>query len=218
MFSLLAGQPCDQGDICSAGGSLLTSSISRTPPGPEELEEPSTPDPPGNPTGLTGSVNASGHIVLSWNAPEGSTVTGYQVLRRRPHMGETRLEVYVDNTAARPPPGRIPTSRKGSSTPTGSRPGTPAGSADGSTAWRSPRSDRNPTNRRGALAHPPIRALSPASCTTGSLNWTASPAHHRNNRSIVHVGKVREAIVIPIAMTTCCQRQLQFLPIMCYKL
>ena len=58
--------------------------------------EPSEPPPP--PTNLTATVNADGSVTLSWDAPDDDSVTGYQVLRRRPPMGETTLEVYVDDT------------------------------------------------------------------------------------------------------------------------
>ena len=58
--------------------------------------EPSEPPPP--PTNLTATVDADGSVTLSWDAPDDDSVTGYQVLRRRPPMGETTLEVYVDDT------------------------------------------------------------------------------------------------------------------------
>ena len=54
--------------------------------------------PPPAPTDLTAVVNADGHIVLSWNAPDDDSITGYQVLRRRPTEGEDTLLVYVENT------------------------------------------------------------------------------------------------------------------------
>ena len=37
-------------------------------------------------------------VTLTWDAPTGSTVTGYQILRRRPGHGETELLVHVENT------------------------------------------------------------------------------------------------------------------------
>ncbi len=54
--------------------------------------------PPAKPTGLTATVNADGHIVLSWTAPNDDSITGYQVLRRRPGQGESSLLVYVADT------------------------------------------------------------------------------------------------------------------------
>ena len=53
------------------------------------------PAAPGN---LTAVVNADGHIVLSWTAPDDDSITGYQILRRRPTEGEDTLLVYVENT------------------------------------------------------------------------------------------------------------------------
>ncbi len=54
--------------------------------------------PPPAPTNLTAVVNADGHIVLSWNAPDDDSITGYQILRRRPTEGEDTLLVYVEDT------------------------------------------------------------------------------------------------------------------------
>ena len=62
-------------------------------------EEPPQQEPPSKPTNLTGVVNGDGSITLSWEAPGGS-VTGYQILRRRPTMNEGTLLVYVEDTGA----------------------------------------------------------------------------------------------------------------------
>ena len=43
-------------------------------------------------------VNEDGHIVLSWEAPDDDSITGYQILRRRPTEGEDTLLVYVADT------------------------------------------------------------------------------------------------------------------------
>ena len=43
-------------------------------------------------------MNDDGHIVLSWTAPDDDSVTGCQILRRRPTEGEDELLVYVANT------------------------------------------------------------------------------------------------------------------------
>ena len=43
-------------------------------------------------------MNSDGSITLTWNAPSGQGVTGYQILRRRAAMGEKALLVYVQNT------------------------------------------------------------------------------------------------------------------------
>ncbi len=53
---------------------------------------------PSAPTGLTATVNADGSITLTWDDPGDDTITGYQVLRRRPAEGEATLEVYVAAT------------------------------------------------------------------------------------------------------------------------
>ena len=39
-------------------------------------------------------------MVLSWTAPEDDTITGYQILRRRPREGENTLAIYVENTGS----------------------------------------------------------------------------------------------------------------------
>ena len=53
--------------------------------------------PPSAPRNLTASTTHD-RITLSWVAPAGSFVTGYQVLRRRPDHGETDLMVHVADT------------------------------------------------------------------------------------------------------------------------
>ena len=116
VFSLVTGQPCDSGGICTEDGGLLSEGVQVTVPGPEEEEdepEPSSQEqeqeqagddqqtpqsPPPAPTNLTATVNADGHIVLSWTAPDDDSITGYQVLRRRPGEGEATLLVYVADT------------------------------------------------------------------------------------------------------------------------
>ncbi len=55
--------------------------------------------PPPAPTNLTAVVTEDGHIQLSWTAPDDDSVTGYQVLRRRPKKNEDTLESYVDDTS-----------------------------------------------------------------------------------------------------------------------
>jgi hypothetical protein len=54
---------------------------------------------PGAPSNLQGT-NASDGLRLSWTAPSTGTVTGYQVLRRRPEEGEKNLAVYVNDTSS----------------------------------------------------------------------------------------------------------------------
>ena len=55
-------------------------------------------DPPGAPRNLRGAANADGTVTLSWDAPDDDTVTGYQILRRRPTEGENTLLVHVNDT------------------------------------------------------------------------------------------------------------------------
>ena len=57
-------------------------------------------EPPPAPTNLTAAVNADGSVTLTWDAPDDDSVTGYQVLRRRPYEGEKALLVYVENTGS----------------------------------------------------------------------------------------------------------------------
>ena len=105
VFSLVTGQPCDSGGICTEGGGMLSEGVQVTLPGPEEEEQEEAGDdqqtpesPPAKPTGLTATVNADGHILLSWTAPNDDSITGYQILRRRPGEGESALLVYVADT------------------------------------------------------------------------------------------------------------------------
>ena len=56
-------------------------------------------DPPPAPTNLTAVVD-NGNIVLNWQAPSDDSITGYQVLRRRPTQGEKTLLVYVADTSS----------------------------------------------------------------------------------------------------------------------
>ena len=101
VFSLVTGRSCDSGGICTEGGTTLSEGVQVTLPGPEEEagDDQQTPQsPPAKPTNLTATVNVDGHIVLSWTAPNDDSITGYQVLRRRPGEGESALLVYVADT------------------------------------------------------------------------------------------------------------------------
>ena len=57
-------------------------------------------DPPGKPRNLTGTANADGTVTLRWDAPNDDSVTGYQILRRRPREGEKILLVHVNDTGS----------------------------------------------------------------------------------------------------------------------
>ena len=62
--------------------------------------EPPQQEPPSKPTNLTATVNGDGHIVLNWDDPDDGSVTGYQILRRRPSQGEGTLLAYVSDTGS----------------------------------------------------------------------------------------------------------------------
>ena len=94
----------DQGAVCTRHGQMLSQDVSTTVNGPEpeeEEEEQGPTEPPPAPTDLTGTIDDDGSITISWTAPEDDSVTGYQILRRRPLWGETELEVYVDDSGSR---------------------------------------------------------------------------------------------------------------------
>ena len=67
-------------------------------PPPEEAKE--TQKPPPAPGDLSATGNADGHVVLSWNPPDDDSVTGYQVLRRRPDAGHNSLSIHVEDTSS----------------------------------------------------------------------------------------------------------------------
>ena len=60
VFSLVTGQPCDSGGICTDDGRRLSSAVQTTLPGPDEEDEPEnpTPDDPNSPA--TGAPTISG--------------------------------------------------------------------------------------------------------------------------------------------------------------
>ncbi|WP_420624946.1 Calx-beta domain-containing protein [Candidatus Poriferisodalis sp.] len=57
-------------------------------------------EPPSAPQNLAATVNNDGSITLIWDAPGDDSVTGYQILRRRPSEGENALLVYVTDTGS----------------------------------------------------------------------------------------------------------------------
>ena len=57
-------------------------------------------DPPGKPRNLTGTANSDGTVTLRWDAPNDDSVTGYQILRRRPREREKTLLVHVNDTGS----------------------------------------------------------------------------------------------------------------------
>ena len=111
-FSLLTGQSCEAGGICAADGTTLSvAAETRTIPGLEEEEDETEPqegqpkkqepmEPPPAPQNLAAMVNEDGSVTLNWDAPDDDSVTGYQVLRRRPTMDEEALLVHVEDTGS----------------------------------------------------------------------------------------------------------------------
>ena len=65
----------------------------------QQNDQPDEPDqPPHAPTNLTATENDDLSITLNWAAPDDDTITGYQILRRRPQEGEPDLLVLVEDT------------------------------------------------------------------------------------------------------------------------
>ena len=56
---------------------------------------------PPAPANLTAMVNDDGSVTLGWDAPDDDSVSGYQILRRRPAGGEGTLLVYLDDTGSK---------------------------------------------------------------------------------------------------------------------
>ena len=125
--SLSPPPACDEtGAICTGDGRPLSAGITAIVPGPaqeaaepeedqpeedqpeeedqppeeEQPEEEEQPQEPPAPQNLTGVANSDGSITLSWDAPDDDTITGYQILRRRPYFGEDELLTYVANTGS----------------------------------------------------------------------------------------------------------------------
>ena len=66
----------------------------------EPEPEPDSVEPPPTPQNLSAMLNDDGSITLTWDIPDDNSVTGYQILRRRPRTGEDTLFVYVENTGS----------------------------------------------------------------------------------------------------------------------
>ena len=98
-IALSATTDCSaNGAVCTENGRMLSNASAITVPGPAVPPPPS--EPPPAPTGLTATRNADGSITLTWTAPDDASVTGYQMLRRRPEAGEDALTVYVADTGS----------------------------------------------------------------------------------------------------------------------
>ena len=107
-FVAAAGQHID--DTGASGSATPTQSGASAQPQPaatpEPPPEPEAPtvqeptEPPSAPTNLTATVNDDGSITLSWDTPDDDTITGYEILRRRPTQGENRLTTYMADTGS----------------------------------------------------------------------------------------------------------------------
>ena len=69
-------------------------------PEEDQPEEEQPQEPPPAPPNLTGVANSDGSIILSWDAPDDDTITGYQILRRRPTLDEDELLILVADTGS----------------------------------------------------------------------------------------------------------------------
>ena len=98
--SLAAWRPCDEpGAICTTDGRTLSTAISTTVRGPDEV---AAPEPPDKPKGLEATAT-HGQVVLTWDDPGDDTITGYVILRRNrdtDRKGEFRELVADTGTAA----------------------------------------------------------------------------------------------------------------------
>ena len=78
-------------------------SVAPEPAVPDELPDSPPESPPGEPLNLSARVNDDGAIELSWAAPADAaeaSITGYQILRRRPRDGEPSLLIYVSDSGS----------------------------------------------------------------------------------------------------------------------
>ena len=107
--SLEAWRPCDEtGAICTADGRTLSTAISTTVRGPDEV---AAPEPPDKPTGLEATASHDS-VTLTWDDPGDDSITGYVILRRVPGVDPegqfrelvadtgTDATTYTDNTVS----------------------------------------------------------------------------------------------------------------------
>ena len=77
--SVAAWRPCNEpGAICTADGRTLSTAISTTVRGPDEV---AAPEPPDKPTGLSATATQDS-VTLTWDDPEDESITGYVILWR----------------------------------------------------------------------------------------------------------------------------------------
>ena len=56
--------------------------------------------PPAAPLNLLATVNSDGSVALTWDDSGDDSITGYQILRRRPTQDEQTLLVYMEDTGS----------------------------------------------------------------------------------------------------------------------
>ena len=93
----------DERAVCTETGKPLShtghATLAAEPASQERPDQEDAPtEPPPAPTNLTATENADLSITLNWTAPDDASVTGYQILRRRPQMDEQTLLVLVEDT------------------------------------------------------------------------------------------------------------------------
>ena len=94
---LAADRACDvAGAVCTKEGKRLSNRLELT---VAFVTAPATAPPPAPPN-LKATANRGGSITLTWDAPDDDSITGYQILRRRPSEGENALLVYVEDTGS----------------------------------------------------------------------------------------------------------------------
>ena len=92
--SLEAWSPCDEpGAICTADGRTLSTAISTTVRGPDEV---AAPEPPDQPRSLEATATPD-RVVLTWDDPQDDSITGYVILRRN---RDTDAKGHFDELAA----------------------------------------------------------------------------------------------------------------------
>ena len=109
-FALVAEAACDEGGICTPGGSTLTEAPeASTIPGPGDAEQ--TAESPDKPRNLSATATHN-QVFLTWDDPSDSSITGYVILRRLPgvdqegHFNElmantgSAATTYTDNDVA----------------------------------------------------------------------------------------------------------------------
>ena len=85
------------GAVCTDDGKVLSNRSELHIPRASNTEP---TEPPPHPNNLTAHVDENRGVVLSWQAPDDDSVTGYRILRRRPSMGEQTLEILVADTGS----------------------------------------------------------------------------------------------------------------------